>query len=167
MSLSRSRKQSKYTRDDIKHINSLIENLKNDADYNMIFEILTNDPATVLTYHPKTKETCLDLAVLSDKTLSKILAYLNKINDTKIIEIEVDTDTIPNITTSNKTRTYKLSNYEQNIIKQRNLKKTMNNEHEYEELKFNPKSKSKSKSRSKSSKSAKSTKVSHKKLIKN
>src|ERR1044071_4941575 len=154
--MSKTRKRSKYTRDDIKHIRSLIENLKNKKDYNVIFDILTNDSETMLTHNPKTKEICLDLSVLSDKTLTNILSYINKINNDKSSKIEVDTDTIPNITSSNKIRTYKLSNYEQNIIKQRNLKKTMNNEYEYEELQLESKSKSKSKSKTGSGSKSKS-----------
>lgn len=147
--MSKTRKGSKYARDDIKHIRSLIENLKNKEDYNVIFDILTNDSETMLTHNPKTKEICLDLSVLSDKTLTNILSYINKINNDKSSKIEVDTDAIPNITSSNKIRTYKLSNYEQNIIKQRDLKKTMNNEYEYKELQLESKSKSKPTSTSK------------------
>ncbi len=134
-----SRKKSKYTRDDRKHIVTLIENLKNDDDYVAIFEILTDDPSNICTRN--SNGVFINLSVVNDNTLNKITKYLTKTHNKKMTEIEVDTDTIPNIVYPHKNRTYKLSNYEQNIIKQRNLKKVMNNENEYEELKFSAKKK--------------------------
>lgn len=134
------RKVTKYSREDRKYIVELIENLKNDDDYITIFDILTQDPANIYTRN--SNATFVNLSVLSDTTLDKISKYLKKINSAKSNEINTNTDIIPiahsNIHTD---RTYKLSNYEQNIIKQRNLKKMMNSENEYEELKFNTKNK--------------------------
>jgi len=132
------RKKTKYSREDRKYIVERIENLKNDDDYIAIFDILTNDPANIYTRN--SNATFVNLSVLNDTTLDKISKYLKKINDNKLSEINVDTDIIPiTSTTQCADRTYKLSNYEQNIIKQRNLKKMMNTNSDYEELKFNTK----------------------------
>jgi hypothetical protein len=132
------RKKSKYTRDDRKHIVEQIETLKNDADYVAIFEILTDDTAN--SYTQNSNGVFLNLSAVSDSTLDRINKYLNKVNKKKIAEIEVDIDIIPNASNILKTdRAYKLSNYEKNILKQRNLKKVLNEENEYEELRFSAK----------------------------
>lgn len=134
------RKKTKYSREDRKYISNLIENLKNDDDYNKIFDILETDPENI--YTSNSTATYVNLAVLHDSTLNKLSRYLKKVNDNKTSEINIDTDVV--LTSSNlqqSDRTYKLSNFEQNILKQKNLKKTMNVDNEYEELNFNSKKK--------------------------
>lgn len=132
--------KSKYTRDDRKFIVQSIENLKNDKDYVAIFEILTNDNEN--TYTLNSNGVFLNLSSVSDDTLDKITKYLKKINKKHINEIEVDVDMVPNISNSKCDKVYKLSNYEKNILKQRSLKKILNNEHDYQELKLTSKKKS-------------------------
>ena len=128
------RNKSKYSRDDRKHIVESIENLKNDEDYVAIFEILTDD--TNNSYTQNSNGVFLNLSAVSDNTLGKIIRYLKKINKKRVKQTEVDIDTIPNGNVSKNDRTYKLSNYEKNILKQRNLKKVLNEDSEYEELRF-------------------------------
>jgi len=132
-------RKSKYSRDDRKHIVESIDNLKNNEDYVAIFEILTDDSAN--SYTQNSNGVFLNLSAVSDNTLEKITKYLRKINKNKVNEIEVNTDVIPNGNTSKSDRAYKLSNYEKNILKQRNLKKVLNEEDEYEELRFSAKKK--------------------------
>src|SRR5437879_2801123 len=132
--------KSRYARDDRKHIVQSIENLKNDEDYVAIFEILTDDSAN--SYTQNSNGVFLNLSAVSDTTLDKISKYLNKINKKRAGQIEVDIDVIPSGNTSKSERAYKLSNYEKNILKQRNLKKVLNDENEYEELRFSAKKKS-------------------------
>jgi hypothetical protein len=138
--------RSAYSRDDRKHVVECIENLKNDKDYVKIFEILTNDDSNSYTHN--SNGVFLNLSVVSDSTLDEISKYLRKIdkqNKKKATEIEVDIDVIPtNNNSRNDSRAYKLSNYEKNILKQRNLKKVLNEENEYEELKFSAEKKKKS-----------------------
>ena len=142
--------KSRYTRDDRKHIVESIENLKNDQDYVAIFEILTSDDN--ILYTPNSNGVFLNLSAVGDTTLSQIRRYLRKaIRKNKQQEAEQDIDIIPNCMTPNNDRAYKLSNYEKNIIKQRNLKKVMNDDNDYEELKLSSKplaKKSKSKQQS-------------------
>lgn len=126
--------KSKYTREDRKHIAELIENLKNDEDYVAIFEILTDDSAN--SYTQNSNGVFLNLSAVSDDTLDKISKYQKKVNRKKMDQIEVDVDVIPNAIAQKSDRTYKLSNYEKNILKQRNLKKVLNDDHGYKELKF-------------------------------
>ena len=127
-------KNSKYDRDDRIHIVQQIENLKNDEDYNAIFEILMGDPE--ISYTPNSNGLFLNFTSANDKTLDKISKYLRKVNKKQQNEIEVDVDVIPNTHNTKSDRTYKLSNYEKNILKQRNLKKVLNEDHEYEEMKL-------------------------------
>ena len=143
-------RKSKYSREDIKHMVELIENLKNDEDYVAIFEILMEDNSN--SYTQNSNGVFLNLSVVSDKTLQKISKYLKKINRKREQEIEVDVDVIPMANNSKTDRTYKLSNYEKNIIKQRNLKKVLNEDNEYEELRFSAKKKLSPKARTAKSK---------------
>ena len=126
--------KSKYSREDRKHIVELIENLKNDEDYVAIFEILMEDNSN--SYTQNSNGVFLNLSVVNDKTLLKIRKYLRKVSKKREQEIEVDVDVIPTDNITKIDRAYKLSNYEKNIIKQRNLKKVLNEDNEYEELKF-------------------------------
>lgn len=146
--------KSKYSRDDRKHIAESIENLKNNEDYATIFEILMDDTAN--SYTQNSNGVFLNLSSVSDKTLNSISKYLRKINRKKLNEIEVDVDVILDNETSDNDRTYKLSNYEKNILKQRNLKKVLNDESDYEEFKFSSKKYSDKENSSRSHKSKKS-----------
>lgn len=131
--------KSKYSRDERKHIVESIENLKNNEDYVAIFEILTDDGAN--SYTQNSNGVFLNLSVVSDDTLLKIIKYLKKINRMKPNNVDVDVDIIPNGNLTKNDRAYKLSNYEKNILKQRNLKKVLNEDNEYEELRFSAKKK--------------------------
>ncbi|AEQ32737.1 hypothetical protein [Acanthamoeba polyphaga mimivirus] len=133
--------KSKYSRDDRKHIVESIENLKNDKDYVAIFKILMNDDAN--SYTQNSNGVFLNLSLVSDNTLDDISKYLRKINKIKKKHIEVDVDIVPNYDMSKNDRVYKLSNYEKNIIKQRNLKKVLDDDSEYEELRFSAKKQNK------------------------
>lgn len=135
--------QKKYTRDDRKHIAELIENLKNDEDYVAIFEILMDDSQS--TYTQNSNGVFLNLSSVKDETLDKISKYLEKINKKRGDQIEMDVDVIPNSNSFKNDRTYKLSNFEKNILKQRNLKKVLNNDGEYEELRITTRNRKKSK----------------------
>lgn len=134
------RNKSRYSHDDKKHIRESIESLKSDEDYVAIFEILTNDSSN--TYSQNSNGIFLNLSVVSDNTLDKISKYLKKINKKRFNEIETDVDVIPNGNIYKNERAYKLSNYEKNILKQRNLKKVLNDENDYVEMKFTAKKKS-------------------------
>lgn len=157
--------RSRYTRDDRKQIAESIENLKNNEDYGAIFEILMDD--TEKSYTQNSNGVFLNLSVVSDETLFKIKKYIKKLNKNKADNVEIDTDMIPNSNILDDDRTYKLTNYEKNIIKQRNLKKVLNgDDDDYEELRFSAKKKTATKpdkqSKSRSSKSRKTTKASRK-----
>lgn len=132
-------RKSRYTREDLKHIRESIENLKNDEYCVAIFEILSSAENS---YTQNSNGVFLNLSVVDDATLDKISKFLEKINEEQPKEIETDVDLIPMASNTKSNRTYKLSNYEKNIIKQRNLKKVLNEDNEYEELKFSPKKKS-------------------------
>lgn len=134
---NRSSLKSKFTRDDRKHIVESIENLKNDDDYKAIFEILTDDES--ILYTTNSNGVYLNLSIASDFTLERINKYLKKINKKKMNEIETDVNIIPYANTTKNDKTYKLSNYEKNILKQRNLKKVLNGDGEYKELQFSAK----------------------------
>lgn len=131
--------KSKYLRDDREHIANLIGNLKKDEDYIAIFDILTDDKST--SYTKNSNGVFLNLSAVSDETLDKVKKFLKKTNKGKNFESEMDTDIIPNVNTYKNDRTHKLSNYEKNIIKQRNLKKVLNDDNEYEEFKITSKKK--------------------------
>jgi hypothetical protein len=130
--------KSEYSNDDRKHIRSLIENLKNVKDYEKIFEILTADDSNSYTHN--SNGVFLNLSSVSDKTLNRVYRYLKKINKRNFSTENVDDDfnIIPSENENEKA--YKLSNYEKNILKQRNLKKALGKS-DYEELRFTPKKK--------------------------
>lgn len=129
--------KSRYSRDDRKHLVQSIENLKNDEDYVAIFEILTSDRYVV--YTPNSNGVFLNLSTVSDQTLDDIVKYLKKVNKKKSKQIDMEIDIIPTVPATKNNRTYKLSNYEKNILKQRNFKKVLNNESDYQELMLAPK----------------------------
>jgi CRISPR/Cas system CMR subunit Cmr4 (Cas7 group RAMP superfamily) len=129
--------KSEYSHDDRKHIRSLIENLKNVKDYEKIFEILTADDSNSYTHN--SNGVFLNLSSVSDKTLNRVYRYLKKINKRTSSTEEVDDFNIIPSENENE-KAYKLSNYEKNILKQRNLKKALGKS-DYEELRFTPKKK--------------------------
>ena len=128
--------KSKYTRDDRKNIVKSIENLKDDTDYVIIFDILMSDTANDIICTTNSNGVFLNLSVVGDDTLDKINVYLDKISKSKQKSVIVDdiVNAIPNTNSFKSDRTYKLSNYEQNIIRQRDLKKVLEKDNEYEEL---------------------------------
>ena len=126
--------KSRYSRDDRRNMVRIIENLKNDEDYVAIFEILTDDPS--ITYTPNSNGVFLNLSTVSDSTLKKIKTYLKHIDTNRHALSDDDSDIISANINTKPDRAYKLSNYEKNILKQRNLKKVLNEDNEYEELKF-------------------------------
>ena len=138
--------KSSYSRDDRKHIVECIETLKNDEDYVKIFEILTCDQKN--SYTQNSNGVFLNLSKSSDETLDKITSYLRKVErrNKKKQEIEIDIDPVYE-NSGYEQRAYKLSNYEKNILKQRNLKKVLNGDDDYMELKIAPEKKSKKHSR--------------------
>lgn len=125
---------SKYSYDDRKHLVELIENLKNNDDYIAIFDILTKDDNN--TYTQNSNGVFLNLSKVSDSILDEINNYIKKANKKRNNKIETNVDIIPITDNSLSNRAYKLNNYEKNIIKQRNLKKVLNDLDEYEELRF-------------------------------
>lgn len=132
--------KSKYSYDDIQHVAQLINNLKNDEDYHTIFDILMSDKNN--NAHPMVNSNgvFLNLSIVSDSTLDKINKFINKINIKRKSEIDVDVDVIPSAQLQQKDdRMYKLSNYEKNLLKQRQLKKVLNQYSDYEVLKFSDK----------------------------
>lgn len=131
--------KSRYTHDDRKYIVEIIENLKNDKDYVAIFDILSDDVAD--SYTQNSYGIFINLSTVSDETLDKINKYLNKINKKRINQIDMDVDVIPEGNCMKNDKAYKLSNYEKNILKQRNLKKVLNDDDEYEELRITAKKK--------------------------
>jgi len=131
------KKISKFTRDDRKHIVKIIENLTDNEDYVSIFDILMKDPAEDIIcitdsndISDEPKKIFLNLSVVSDETLHQVSMYLNKKAKKRNIDIDNTVNIIPNVHNSKSDRTYKLSNYEQNIIKQRDLKKTRDTEYD-------------------------------------
>ena len=137
--MGRNNDKSKYSHDDRICIAQSIENLKNHEDYAAIFEILMGDKTN--SYMQNSNGVFLNLSLVSDSTLGNIKRYLSKIKKLTPIGNEIDIDVIPNTGSSKNNRQYKLSNYEKNIIKQRNLKKVLNEDDEYEELEFVAKNK--------------------------
>jgi hypothetical protein len=134
---------SKYTHDDRKYIGELIENLDDDNMYTKIFDILIKNSGDL--YTKNNNGIFLNLSVIDDQTLDQVYKYLKKVNKNKTHQIEVDVDIIPGSTNDTTERTYKLSNYEKNILRQRNLKKVLNEDSDYQEMKIeNSKSKTKS-----------------------
>lgn len=113
-------RRSKYTHDDRKNIVDLIQNLKNADDYMSILEILMKDDDNI--YISNTKGVFLNLSCVSDKTMSSIVKYLNKISKPKANEIKLDVDIIPTSNSSTE-KAYRRSNYEKTILRQKNLKR--------------------------------------------
>lgn len=128
-SMSRSRK---YTHDEKKYMLEQIQNLKDPEHYSAIFEILCEDPK--LNFRLNGNDVYLNLAVATNKTLialeKKLAIIYEEINSVK----EEQVDVVPFSSNDSKNRAYKLSNYEKNLIKQRKLKKVLDEEADYAEL---------------------------------
>lgn len=153
-------RKSKYNRNDLKHISSKIENLENEEDYENIFNILMDDPSNI--YTENSNGVFINLSTVNDITVDRLTKYLRKVdrrqrhNKSKVEE-ESDADTIPTFLNSETGRTYKLSNYEKNIIKQHKLKKVLNEDNEYEELQLDSKTSKKKQPKRKPTVSKKQT----------
>ena len=158
------RSQSKYSYEDRKRIVELIENLKNNEHYdNAIFEILNDDEADSCTIN--SNGAFLNMSSISDRTLDHINKYLAKISRQKAKETDIETSIMSYTTDTKSERTYKLSNYEKNILKQRNLKKVLNEDNDYEELRFSLRKQSSSKQAKKQVNKKKLKRATSKKLV--
>ncbi|CAH6420054.1 Hypothetical protein MVR_LOCUS21 [uncultured virus] len=144
-------RRSKYSHDQIKFFGASIENLKDPNDYQAIFDILLRDPASFCGEN--SKGSYANLSAVNDTTLGRIKRYLEKVSASRDNEIGVDNDVIPISDAQQPDRSYKRSNYEKNILKQRKLKKLQNEDDEYEELTFERKAGSRT-SKAASSKSS-------------
>ena len=123
----------KYTHDEKKYMLEQIQNLKTPEHYSAIFEILCEDPK--LNFRLNGNDVYLNLAAATTKTLVRlekklgdIYEYINSLQEDK------EVDAVPFSNTDFKNRAYKLSNYEKNLIKQRKLKKVLNEQSDYAEL---------------------------------
>jgi len=133
------KKISKFTREDRKYIGGVIANLEDKAVYTGIFDILIKDPADDIICMTNSNDApgedgniYFNLSAVSDATLFQVTTYLDKHVKKKSVVVDSPMDVIPNAHASKSDRAYKLSNYEQNIIKQRDLKKI--NYLEYDEI---------------------------------
>jgi hypothetical protein len=120
-----SRQIKKYGRDDLKKIGSQIENLKNEKHSKKILKILTDDP--FVSFDHNANGIFINLSAAGVNTLDKVTVYLEKI---KIKTPSVCEDEMVKFKHKNEhidDNTYKLSNYEKNILKQRNIKKAIDN----------------------------------------
>jgi len=111
--------KTRYSREDRKQVMKRIESLKDEEDYNNIFDILNEDSSNVWTSN--SGGVFIDLSIVHDTTLDKIDSYLDRLDRKRRKHIEVDTDVLPLSSGPASDRTYRLSNYEQNIIKQRKI----------------------------------------------
>lgn len=157
MDHKKSKSKSVYSKEDRQNIVRQIERLTDPSNYTKIFYILMEDESN--TYTSNSNGVFLNLSLVSDETLDKVkryLAKLDRINKKKSKIIELDENSLPDgIGCKTDDRIYRLSNYEKNIIKQKNLSKTSNDDDvEYEEIRFQ-----KIPSKSKSKKSTKSVKI--------
>jgi hypothetical protein len=119
--------KSKYSRDDRQYIVDKVENLKNRKHYKKIFKILMSDPS--ISYSKSADNVYLDLAIINDATLDKVSKFLN----TRELNIDYEYQ-VPSGLPDNVKNAYKRSNFDNNIIKQQNIKKIMNNSDDYEEF---------------------------------
>jgi len=132
-------KKITFTRDDRKRIAEAIENLKNDTDYVEILDILINNESNDIVCTQNSNGIFLNLSAASDATLDEIRKYLDKKSKIQKIKPDNEMDIIPGSNHTKPNRAYKLSNYEQNILKHREIMKTMENESEYKELQITSK----------------------------
>ena len=127
-------KNTKYSNNDRENITHMIGNLKNIDHYTEIFEILKCDKN--IEYTECSGQICLNMSVLTDRTLDKIVKYLKEnCKQEKTKQIRKKKSVVEKKSKETK-RIHKLSNYEKNILKQKNLKKILNKEEEYEDFRF-------------------------------
>lgn len=138
MDHKKSKSKSTYSKEDRQYIVQQIERLADSSNYTKIFYILMEDESN--TYTSNSNGVFLNLSVVSDITLAKVDKYLSKlekINKKKVKVIELDEDVAPsNIGCKTDDRVHRLSNYEKNIIKQKNLNKSGDDDVEYEEMRL-------------------------------
>lgn len=108
---------TKYSNGFRKTLVSRIENLDKEEDYAVIFKILLKDNSINNGYTQNDNGVFLNLSLVSDRTISRVIKYLNSINKQ---EEEYDYSSVRCHHDSKKS--YKMTNYEKSIIKQRNLK---------------------------------------------
>lgn len=136
MDRKKSKTKSAFSKEDREDIVRRIEKLTDPDHYTKIFYILTEDES--IDYTHNSNGVFLNLTVVSDETLyriEKFLAKLDKINR-KSKTIELDEDVVPTgIGCSTDDRMYRLSNYEKNIIKQKN-RDPKDDDTEYQEINF-------------------------------
>ena len=138
-----SKSQSAFNKEDRENIVRQIEKLDS-KHYTKIFCIFMEDEYNSYTHN--SNGVFLNLSVVSDDTMYKIEKYLTKLekeNKKKSKTIELDEDVIPcNLGCASDDRVYRLSNYEKNILKHKNMNKNLGeDETEYEEIKFPSKKK--------------------------
>ena len=128
------KKKILFTRDDRKDVSHQIDNIKNDDDYVAIFDILMNDESADVICTTNKNGVCFNLSVVSDKTFIEMREYLNKVENNRNKE-----DSKPSMLPSNNThkeRTHKLSNYEQNLLRHREIRQAQDDNTVYKELEF-------------------------------
>lgn len=131
------KKKILFTRDDRKNISHQIENLKNDDDYIAIFDILMNDESADVICITNKNGACFNLSVVSDKTFIEIREYLNKVENNRNKK-DAKPSVIP-INNIQKERAHKLSNYEQNLLRHREIRQAQDDNTVYKELEFSSK----------------------------
>ena len=121
--------KTKYSNDYRRNLVTMIEGLERDEDYSAIFDILLKDDNISNNgYTRNANGVFLNLSIVSDKTITRMTRYLNSIQkDTDEFDstpIQMNDETRNNH--HEQKRTYKMTNYEKNIIKHRNLKQSKN-----------------------------------------
>ena len=86
-------KKSKYSNEERLKIVEKIESLKNNEMYHSIFEILMSDDKS--TYSQNCNGVFLNFSAITDKTLDKIVRYLNKISRATKVQIEEYPNYVP------------------------------------------------------------------------
>lgn len=123
----------KFTHEEKKYMLEQIQSLKDPQHYSAIFEILYEDPK--LNFRLNGNDVYLNLAAAMNKTLVKLEKKLTEIYlEINSVKEDEEIDIVPFSNSESKSRAYKLSNYEKNLIKQRKLKKMLDEETDYKEL---------------------------------
>jgi len=125
--------------DELNIIAKQIENLDDVSDYQNIFDILMNDKSGNLVCSFNKNGVFINLSAAEESTITKVKNILNKTktkknNNKSLIQIDNKIE---------KERAHKLSNYEQNLLKHREIKKAQDDETKYEELSFSSNKKTK------------------------
>jgi hypothetical protein len=119
-----------YGREERLRIVGMVENLKNAQDYNAIFEILTDDPQC--NYTQNANGVFLNLSNISDATLDKVVRYLERVHKKHKPETFDNPKFLHHLVQEE--RTYRLRNYEKNLLKQRRIKKILDQDEDYHEI---------------------------------